>query len=92
MQRWVDRRAPCASASTQDACFNDAANVSVVQVPGAVQAGQSVREVHPGSAQERQQRVLQAQEQPPAGGVGAHNGVVQCGPRQPPPRPSSHHP
>lgn len=34
-------------------------------------------EIHPGSPQERQQCVLQAQEQPPAGGVGAHNSIVQ---------------
>lgn len=34
-------------------------------------------EIHPGSPQERQRCVLQAQEQPPAGGVGALNGVVQ---------------
>lgn len=57
------------------------------QVSGAVQAGQSVREVHPGSPQERQQRVLQAQEQPPAGGVGAHDGVVQPRLAQPHPHP-----
>lgn len=36
-----------------------------------------MREIHPGSPQERQQRVLQAQEQSPAGGVGALDGVVQ---------------
>lgn len=49
----------------------------VRQVPSAVQAGQSMREIHPGIPQERQRPVLQAQEQPPAGGVGALNGVVQ---------------
>lgn len=47
----------------------------VRQVPGPVQAGQSVREVHPGGLQERQRRVLQAQEQPSAGGAGALGGV-----------------
>lgn len=47
------------------------------QVSGAVQARQSVREIHPGKPQERQRRVLQAQEQPAAGGVGAHDGIVQ---------------
>lgn len=36
-----------------------------------------MREIHPGSPQEWQQRFLQAQEQSPAGGVGALNGVVQ---------------
>lgn len=59
----------------------DTANVSVLQVFSAVQARQSMREVRPGSPQERQQCVLQAQEQPPAGGVGARNSVVQL-PRQ----------
>lgn len=49
----------------------------VRQVPGAVQAGQSLREIHPGSLQERQRRLLQAQEQPPAGGVGALDGVAR---------------
>lgn len=48
----------------------------VRQVPGTVQAGQSVREIHPGRLQERQRRILQAQEQPPAGGVGALDGVA----------------
>lgn len=48
----------------------------VWQVSGAVQAGQSVRQIHPGSPQERKQRVLQAQEQPPAGGVSARNSIV----------------
>lgn len=56
--------------------FNEA-SVCVWQVSGAVQAGQSVREIHAGSREERQQRVLQAQEQPAAGGVGAHDGIVQ---------------
>lgn len=54
-------------------------NASVWQVSGAVQAGQSLCEVRPGSAQERKQCFLQAQEQPPAGGVGAHY-TVTCPP------------
>lgn len=59
-----------------DVCWR--ADVSSAwQVPGAVQARQSVREIHPGIPQERQQRVLQAQEQPPAGGVGANDGIVR---------------
>lgn len=60
--------------------FNDVPDVSVWQVSGAVQAGQSMREVHPGCPQERQQRVLQAQEQPPAGGVGAHDSISASSP------------
>lgn len=51
------------------------------QVSGAVQAGQSVCQIHRGSPEERQQRVLQAQEQPPAGGVCANITLVQL-PRQ----------
>lgn len=47
------------------------------QVPGAVQAGQSVCEVRSGGPEERQQRLLQAQEQPAPGGVGAHDSVVK---------------
>lgn len=50
--------------------------VCVPQVPGPVQAGQGVREVHPGSGQEWQQRLLQAQEQPAAGGDGAVHGLA----------------
>ena len=33
--------------------------------------------VHPGTLQERQQRLLQAQEQPPTGGARALNGIVR---------------
>lgn len=58
-------------------CLTTWLNVSVWQVSGAVQTRQSLREIHPGRSQERQQRVLQAQEQPPAGGIGAFNGIVQ---------------
>lgn len=36
-----------------------------------------MREVHPGGPQERQHRVLQAQEQPPVVGVGALDSVVE---------------
>lgn len=51
--------------------------MSASQVSGAVQARQSVCKIHPGSPQERQQRVLQAQEQSPAGGVRAQHSIAQ---------------
>lgn len=54
-----------------------------LQVPGAVQAGQSVCEVHPRHPQERQHRVLQAQEQPAVGGVRAGDGTVRLNPEAP---------
>lgn len=61
--------------------------LGVSQVPGPVQAGQSVRQVHPGSGQERQRRLLQAQEQPAAGGPSAIHGLVATPVARPPPTP-----
>jgi len=36
-----------------------------------------MREIHPGGSKERQQRFLQAQKQPPTGGGGTHDTIVQ---------------